>query len=163
MESQVVRDSLLLLAGELDQSMGGPPIAPLPEARRRSIYFRHSRDQKSSFLEMFDNADILQCYRRSESIVPQQALALSNSRLAIEMSDRIAERLAHSLESPETGDFIDATFNLILARQPSQQEKKECQEYFEQMQLLKEVANPQQIRTRFVQAILNHNDFITIR
>ena len=112
---------------------------------------------------MFDNADILQCYRRSESIVPQQALALSNSRLAIEMSDRIAERLAHALESPETGDFIDATFNLILARQPSQQEKKECQEYFEQMQLLKEVANPQQIRTRFVQAILNHNDFITIR
>ena len=73
---------------------------------------------------MFDNADILQCYRRSESIVPQQALALSNSRLAIEMSDRIAERLAHSLESPETGDFIDATFNLILARQPSQQEKE---------------------------------------
>ena len=35
---------------------------------------------------MFDDADIQQCYRRSESIIPQQALALANSRVSLEMA-----------------------------------------------------------------------------
>ncbi len=163
MESQVVRDSLLTLAGELNPMMGGPSVSPGPDARRRSLYFQHSRDQKNSFLEMFDNADILQCYRRSESIVPQQALALSNSRLSIEMSDRISKQISHRIKSSQTSAFIDATFMLILARPPSAIENEECQRYFEQMKMLKEVTDAEQIRSRFVQTILNHNDFITIR
>jgi len=163
MESQVVRDSLLMLAGELDTTTGGPSISPSPDARRRSLYFQHSRDQKNSFLEMFDNADILQCYRRSESIVPQQALALSNSRLSIEMSDRIAKKIYRRIKSSEPGAFVDATFMLILARPPSASEKEECLSYFGQMKMLDEVTNAEQIRSRFVQTILNHNDFITIR
>lgn len=163
MESQVIRDSVLFLANELDTTMGGPPINPGPEGRRRSVYFRHSRDQKNSFLEMFDNADILQCYRRSESIVPQQALALSNSRLSIEMSNQIAKRLRQQINSQQTTDFIKATFALILARQPSDTEIAECEKYFAQMKTLKQVSNTAQIQARFVQAILNHNEFITIR
>jgi hypothetical protein len=163
MESQVIRDSLLLLAGELETKMAGPSITPGPEARRRSVYFQHSRDQKNSFLEMFDNADILQCYRRSESIVPQQALALSNSRLSIDMSARIADQIHQRIKSPDTSKFINATFSLILARSPSDIEKQECEHYFEEMEKLTEVTSAQQIRSRFVQSILNHNDFITIR
>jgi len=163
MESQVIRDSVLLLAGELDATLGGPSITPGPEARRRSIYFKHSRDEKNSFLEMFDNADILQCYRRSESIVPQQALALSNSRLSIEMSNQIAKRLHQQMKSHKTTDFVNATFALILARPPSDLETKVCEKYFAQMEKLEQVSSADQIRSRFVQAILNHNDFITIR
>ncbi|MCH1438466.1 MAG: PSD1 and planctomycete cytochrome C domain-containing protein [Rubripirellula sp.] len=163
MESQVIRDSVLFLAGALDSTMGGASINPSSEARRRSIYFKHSRDQKSSFLETFDNADILQCYRRSESIVPQQALALSNSRLSIEMSNEIANRLHQQIKPHTTSEFIEATFALILARPPSDLETNACQKYFVQMGKLKQVSNSAQIRARFVQAILNHNDFITIR
>ena len=163
MEAQVIRDSVLFLAGELDTTMGGPSINPEAEARRRSIYFKHSRDQKNSFLEMFDNADILQCYRRSESIVPQQALALSNSRLSIEMSNQIARKLHKELKSNKTLDFINATFGLILARPPSDLEIKTCEKYFNEMEKLEQEPGADQIRARFVQAILNHNDFITIR
>ena len=163
MESQVIRDSVLLLAGELDTTMGGPSINPGPEARRRSIYFKHSRDQKNSFLETFDNADILQCYRRSESIVPQQALALSNSRLSIEMSNQIAKNVHQQIRPHTTSDFIKATFELILARLPSDSETKVCEKYFAQMAELEQIKNDDQIRARFVQSILNHNDFITIR
>ena len=112
---------------------------------------------------MFDNADILQCYRRSESIVPQQALALSNSRLSIDMSARIADQIHQRIKSPDTSKFINATFSLILARSPSDIEKQECEHYFAEMEKLTEVSSAQQIRSRFVQAILNHNDFITIR
>lgn len=163
MESQVIRDSVLLLAGELDATMGGPSINPGAEARRRSIYFKHSRDEKNSFLEMFDNADILQCYRRSESIIPQQALALSNSRLSIEMSNLIAKKLHQQINSNKAQDFINATFALILTRPPSDLETTVCEKYFIQMENLDQVSSAEQIRSRFVQAILNHNDFITIR
>ena len=71
MESQVLRDSLLHLAGRLDLTRGGPPVAASPNARRRSLYFFHSRDGRSKFLATFDDADVFACYRRSESIVPQ--------------------------------------------------------------------------------------------
>lgn len=163
MESQVIRDSLLSLANELDPTLGGPSISPSPEARRRSIYFLHSRDQTDSFLDMFDNADILQCYRRSASIVPQQALALYNSRLAIEMSGKIARQINEQTKQDSRNGFIQSTFFLILGRHPSPSEATECERYFDEMTKLTEVSDEQQIRDRFVQAMLNHNDFITIR
>ncbi|MEM7316672.1 MAG: DUF1553 domain-containing protein, partial [Planctomycetota bacterium] len=52
MEAQVVRDSLLHLAGELDLKTGGPSIDPQPGGKRRSLYFKHSRDQQDKFLAM---------------------------------------------------------------------------------------------------------------
>src|SRR5207249_903423 len=90
MESQVVRDSLLHLAGELDLTRGGPSIeTPMQEAsKRRSLYFFHSAIERNKFLSTFDEADPLDCYRRRTSIIPQQALALSNSKLAGSMAEK---------------------------------------------------------------------------
>ena len=36
------------------------------------------------FLALFDAANVSECYRRSESVVPQQALALANSPLTLD-------------------------------------------------------------------------------
>ena len=85
--------------------MGGATIDPKKQANslRRSIYFAHSRDDQHKFLSMFDDADILRCYRRDESIVPQQALALANSRLALETADALRRHVEFNLESPVTG------------------------------------------------------------
>ena len=177
MESQVVRDSLLALAGDLDTTIGGPSIAPSDQARRRSLYFQHSRDQKLTFLEMFDNADILQCYRRSESIIPQQALALANSRLAIEMSDKIARRFEADQTTSHSNDessntsfknkdrdaFIDQTLLVLLGRPATDEERSECHRFFQDLQQLRPAPSLEIARARFVQAILNHNDFISIR
>jgi hypothetical protein len=164
MESQVVRDSVLSLAGKLDLTVGGPSINPATESSRRSLYFQHSRDQQDKFLEMFDDADELQCYRRSESIVPQQALALSNSKLAIEMSAHIARRFSHSADHASRNQFIQTTFRSLLGRIASEAEMTECLEYFNRLSEVT-VAEPSEIRmrARFVHAILNHNDFVTIR
>lgn len=157
MESQVVRDSLLELAGQLDETIGGPSIDPTPAARRRSLYFKHSRDHQNKVLEMFDDANILACYRRSESVVPQQALALSNSKLAIDMSQQLQTRLG-DFESNDA--FASHVFNLLLCRQPTEAELAECRTFFSEMA----AANLQgRARTRFVHALLNHNDFVTIR
>jgi hypothetical protein len=172
MESQVVRDSLLSFAGRLDPAIGGPSIDPGADATRRSLYFKHSVDQQEKFLEMFDDADALQCYRRSESIVPQQALALSNSSLAIKMAVSIEERVFQSLEEPGRAAFIDEVFYLLLGRTPTDAEVIECNRFFDEMGALLAAQqtdgqstdqHQRRARARFVQAILNHNDFITIR
>ena len=39
-----------------------------------------------TFLRLWDAASPNECFRRSESITPHQALSLSNSKLSLEMS-----------------------------------------------------------------------------
>ncbi len=166
MESQIVRDSLLKLSGTLDPKLGGPSL-DVNSGSRRSLYFKHSRDQQDKFLTMFDDADLLQCYRRSESIVPQQALALSNSKLAIQLSEKIASRLAGSLKEPVRESFTKAAFELLLGRVPDQEELTACLAFCTNLKKVIPDANPDaaeaKIRARLVHALLNHNDFITIR
>ena len=62
------------------------------------------------FLAIFDGANATECYRRNESIVPQQALALYNSRLAWEQARLLAKRLSEEAAmSEEPADaFVDA-------------------------------------------------------
>lgn len=95
LESEVVRDSILSLAGTIDLTRGGPPIKPAEqvESRRRSLYFFHSNNDRNLFLTTFDEATVKECYRREQSIVPQQALAMTNSRLILDASKLIAERI----------------------------------------------------------------------
>jgi hypothetical protein len=148
MESQVVRDSLLHLTGKLDLTMGGPSIEPSPNARRRALYFLHSRDKQSKFLATFDDAEILSCYERTESIVPQQALALSNAKVPLETSEILGKRGPEDNES-----YIRQVFSDILCRPPTDEELQEC------LGFLQDIPK----RARLVHALLTHNDFLTIR
>ncbi|MEZ5940803.1 MAG: PSD1 and planctomycete cytochrome C domain-containing protein [Planctomycetaceae bacterium] len=167
-EAQVVRDSLLSLAGELDVTMGGPSI-PVNDikSRRRSLYFVHSHNEHQQFLSTFDDADVLECYRRAESIVPQQALALENSEFAREMSQAIAARIEK--ESPELDDaqFVQQAFRQILCTTPTDEETAvsvRILKQFEELARSKNVNEPTtKARVNFVQALVNHNDFVTVR
>jgi hypothetical protein len=168
MEAQLVRDSLLHLAGELDLAMGGPSIPANDESsRRRSLYYFHSHNEHQKFLETFDDAMVRECYRRSESIVPQQALALANSPLAASMAEKIAQQLASVAPHQSDADFTRAAFATILAEEPSSDEVAACCEALEQLTaaaIAKQHADPkQQARTNLVHALLNHNDFVTVR
>ncbi len=89
------------------------PPCPRTEVRSgASLYFTHSRDEEDKFLTMFDNADILQCYRRTESIVPQQALALANAAVSLDAAGKIAQRIHASHPSADRGAFVDGAFGL---------------------------------------------------
>ena len=150
MESQVLRDSLLHLSGQLDLTTGGPSVQAGPNVRRRSLYLFHSRDGRDKFVSVFDDADVFSCYRRNESIVPQQALALMNSREAIESATLIASRFNANLTDME---FAKTVFLQLLARPPSEPELAACVDFLK--------LTPKRIQ--FVHALLNHNDFQVIR
>ncbi|MCA9046833.1 MAG: DUF1553 domain-containing protein, partial [Planctomycetaceae bacterium] len=167
-EAQVVRDSLLSLAGELDSTLGGPSI-PVNDAksRRRSLYFVHSHNEHQQFLSTFDDADVLECYRRAESIVPQQALALENSEFAREMSQAITVQIEK--QSPELDDaqFVQQAFQRILCTVPTEEETAVSIRILKQFQELARSKNLNEpaarARVNFVQALVNHNDFVTVR
>jgi len=168
MEAQLVRDSLLHLAGELDLTRGGPSIPASDEtSKRRSLYFVHSHNEHQKFLSMFDDASVLDCYRRAESIVPQQALALENSPLATVMGEKIAQRIAAAHSAATDNDFIRAAFLTILSVEPSSEELALTAEGLTRLTAAakqKNRPNPEaHARTSLVQALLNHNDFVTVR
>jgi hypothetical protein len=165
MDAPTVRDSLLRLSGELDPKRGGPavPSAQQDASKRRSVYFFQSHNEHSKFLSIFDDASVLECYRRSESIVPQQALALANSKFAMAAGEKIAARLG---DRPDPA-FVAAAFELVLGCTPTADEQTACEQAMAEFRSLAKdrpaAEQAKRARVNLVQALLNHNDFVTVR
>ncbi len=172
LESQAVRDSILALAGKLDLTRGGPsiPLAQQADSPRRSLYFFHSNNERNLFLTMFDEASVTECYRRQESIVPQQALALTNSRLVLDAILPIAERIGEAAgDRAAAGDrvadedaFICLSFVTLVGFTPTDDEIAACREALATWRG-QDGTTPSQARAYLVWTLLNHNDFVTLR
>jgi len=177
MEAEVVRDAVLHTAGQMDPALGGPEIEETreQESMRRSLYIQQSPDLRAEFLGQFDSPNPNECYRREESIVPQQALSLVNSRLTLEQARRLAAKL------PRNG-FIDAAFETVLNRPPTPSERDDAATFLtQQARLLSDpsklkafetgVPTPlkpstdptQRARENLVHVLFNLNEFVTIR
>ncbi len=171
LESQVVRDCILSLAGTLDATTGGPsiPAGEQSKSRRRSVYFWHSDIDRNLFLTTFDDADVKECYRRDQSIVPQQALALSNAAIVHDSATTIAARIISAGTAAGAGmsdeAFLDRAFVMLLDRRPSADERAACSTAIGKWRALGKPAgagaDPALIH--MVWALLNHNDFVTLR
>ena len=168
MEAQTLRDSLLHLAGKLDISRGGPSL-PLDQAvtsERRSLYFVHSHNEHDRFLSAFDDAGVQECYRRDRSVVPQQALALFNSRQAIEAARGIALRLGAGDPAIDDERFISRAFAALLASDVTAEELAACRKALAAWRELhsgNEAEQAVESRVHLIEALINHNDFITVR
>ncbi len=188
MEAEIVRDSVLHAAGQLDVTLGGPDIDHNQgmTSRRRSLYFRTAYEKQMTFLALFDQAGVNECYRRSESVVPQQALALANSQLALEQSRLLARCINDLVASdPKTSAeecFVRIAFEQTLTRLPTETEMVECLKFLAaQSDLLADStklttinagsaatikpAGDSRLRSRenLVHVLLNHHEFVTIR
>jgi hypothetical protein len=164
MEAEVVRDSVLSLAGQIDLGLGGPELdqGQALSTFRRSVFYRHANEKQVPFLVIFDAASVNECYRRPVSIAPQQALALANSPLTQNASRKLAQRLHDEVGPSADESFIDIAFRHVLNRMPTAHEQRECLAY------LKERENAGtddglKARTSLVHVLFNHHDFVTIR
>ena len=181
MEAETVRDSVLAVCGQLDSTMGGPDIDQDAgfAIHRRSIYFRHAYEKQMIFLTTFDAPSPGECYRRMPTVMPQQALAMSNSGLALSAARTLAARL--SSESKADDAFIASAFEQVLARPPTDAERDACARFLHEQShrlaepaklkafdsgdpaAIKPAADPKQrARENLVHVLLNHNDFVTI-
>jgi len=180
MEAELVRDNLLYIGGNLDLSMGGPEIDHNLglTSKRRSVYLRTAAEKEVEFLKLFDNASVTECYMRKPSVMPQQALALANSDLAIKEATILAEKFQQVVGN-DPDAFIKLACRTILARDSKPEETQLCREF------LQKPAHEQQepshgtikistssrsggafssTRARdLILVLFNHNDFVSIR
>lgn len=182
LSSEQIRDSLLAIGGNLDRTMGGADIdfRDGETTLRRSLYFRHAYEKQMKMLIVFDAANPTDCYRRSESIIPQQALALANSTLGIDQARRTATLLSSS--AIDDSEFINVAFSSVLGRPATASEIATCASFLGHQATL--VSDPDELSTaagtdkttvppasdpngrareNLIHVLINHNDFVTLR
>ena len=169
LEAEVIRDSLLYVAGDLDLTIGG---ADIPQdqgltSKRRSLYFTQHGEARVEFLDLFDAANPCDAYRRTTSVLPQQALALSNSELALRLSRLLAGKLSTGAKTDE--EFVRAAFERTLSRLPREAELDASLKFLNKQRALFEstpevkLTASQRARENLVLALFNHTDFVTVR
>ncbi len=136
LEAEALRDAILAVAGSLNFQAGGPGIKPRiradllvasqrnkwpsvtqegPEHWRRSVYVYVKRQLQLPMLELFDAPSTSHsCARRSESLVPTQALVLMNDEFVREQAAHFAARVSR-LESNEESR-VALVLNMALGR-----------------------------------------------
>jgi hypothetical protein len=102
LDLEEMRDSLLVAAGRLDETMGGPSVSIVdaPFSARRSVYGFIERQNLPAFFRTFDFANPnTHTPERPLTTSPQQALFLLNSPYVMEQAIKLAARTAGQAEA----------------------------------------------------------------
>jgi hypothetical protein len=112
--------------------------------------------------------------------VPQQALALANSKVALTSAKDLSQQLnAKGGRRVDQPKFVQDAYEAILGRLPDRKETTECLSFLDgQAKLYQDAANlkpagpakPEPVsdpaaraRESLVRVLFNHNDFVTVR
>jgi hypothetical protein len=133
MEAEELRDSLLWVASQLDETRFGPaePVKARPDGlvlsgKRRSVYVQQLRKQPPSLLESFDMPAMNpNCLQRSESLVAPQALHLLNDTAVREMAAQFADRVLQ-VAGDKPAQQVQQVYWTALSRPPSAEEQEAC-------------------------------------
>jgi hypothetical protein len=142
LDAEEVHDAVLLIAGKLDRTMGGPSVKQFlmspgvhvtptvnyesfdvdrPDNNRRSVYRFIFRTLPDPFMEALDCPDSSQLTPvRSASVSALQALAMLNDKFVVRMSEHLAERAAQA--RPDLAAQVRRAYRLALGREPTAQE-----------------------------------------
>ena len=141
-EAEVIRDTILQASGALDRTIGGRSYRIHNEKKtyaqwqvldnhgpttwRRMLYQERMRRVDDGIFTAFDFPDCGQVRaKRPVSTTPLQALNLMNSDFVMEQSKLIAERAKQNANGNDVKS-IDECFQLLLSRDPDEQERKDC-------------------------------------
>jgi hypothetical protein len=153
LEGEVIRDSMLFTAGELNMKMGGPGVyPPLPpgvsmprstymnwktekdrtESDRRSVYVFVKRNLRYPLFEAFDFPDTHEsCPRRYATVTPTQPLALMNDELVMEWSRVFASRVLND-SGLSAEQQVERAYRLAFSRAPKPAESKSILDFLDQ-------------------------------
>jgi hypothetical protein len=136
LDLESLRDSLLMAAGRLDQTIGGPSVelTTEPFTTRRSVYGFIERQNLPAFFRTFDFANPnTHTPERPQTVAPQQALFLMNSPFVIEQATQLAARTqspkaseANTVNQAEQSARIERMFRYALGREPTADEAAEA-------------------------------------
>jgi hypothetical protein len=118
LDAESLRDSLLYVAGNLDLTVGGPPVPFNDSNNRRAVYGFVSRWKPNPTMTLFDfPLPINTVEQRNVTNVPAQRLFLMNSSFVETQAKSFAKRL--------TGDDtqkVREAYRILFGRLPTLQE-----------------------------------------
>ncbi|MCE9603280.1 MAG: PSD1 and planctomycete cytochrome C domain-containing protein [Planctomycetia bacterium] len=181
-DAEGIRDTLLFVSGDLDESRGGAHPFPLAHTwnwsqhkpftgdyptRHRSVYLMQQRLRKNRYLALFDGADpSISTGVRLPSTTPLQALFVMNDPLAHTAAEKFAGRLLAATQD-EHGR-LSMAFQVALTRDPTSDEERECRDFLQQYrEKLTALKTPpaqleQQTWSAFARAFLSSNELIFV-
>jgi hypothetical protein len=180
LEAEAIRDSVLLVSGELDPAIGGDSSPPETENKklRRALYLRQKRHEFPVMQALFDSPTANEsCPRRHISTVSLQPLYLLNSEFMMKRAETFAARVWDKAGT-EQSKQIEIAFALALARTPDTRELEAARALFAENQTSKPPQSSEQTATgtnhiqgpalksppsaliQFCHALLNLNEFV---
>jgi mono/diheme cytochrome c family protein len=146
LDAEEIRDSLLVLGGNLDRSFGGPhpfppvqtwgftqhaPFSAVYDTTRRSVYLMTQRIRRHPFLALFDGPDgNVSTAHRDSTTVPTQSLFLMNDPFVHAQSSRFAELLTAA--ATDEDQRIACAFEEAFARPPDAEERAQSAQFLAQ-------------------------------
>ena len=124
LDFESLRDSLLVMSGSLDRTIGGKPInlTDEPYSYRRSVYGYIDRGNLPELMQQFDFSDPdMPNSKRASTTVPQQALFLMNSPMSVDVARRIVAR-AEVAGADDTLARVIGLYRVIFQRTPQPKE-----------------------------------------
>lgn len=134
--AEELRDTLLVLSGNLDRTPGGPhpfpqehtwgftqhnPFKAVYDHNRRSVYLMVQRTQRHPFLALFDAGDPnASTPQRSQSTVPTQALYFLNDPFVHTQAKAMAARLVKA--APDDAARLDLACREMYGRRASEED-----------------------------------------
>ena len=127
MDAEQLRDAVLAVAGNLDDSIGGPSQDLTPAYKRRTVYGKVSRYKLDSYLQTFDfPSPNISAEKRFTTTVPLQRLFLMNSDFMQIEAEELAKRVA---PEPDNKARIRKMYQLVYGRDPSEEETRLAIDY----------------------------------
>ncbi|RMF38066.1 MAG: DUF1553 domain-containing protein [Planctomycetota bacterium] len=125
LDLEALRDTLLVRAGRLDRTMGGPSVridVP-PETGRRTVYAYIDRQNLPSMFRTFDMAGPdTHSPRRPQTSVPQQGLFVLNSPFVNDLAAQLGREFASQAQREGTLPAAARMFEHVLGR-PAEREE----------------------------------------
>ncbi|MBL8816396.1 MAG: PSD1 domain-containing protein [Planctomyces sp.] len=117
LSAEELRDSLLVAAGTLDLTMGGPAVREI-SVPRRTLYIATIRSDRSGFRAMFDGANSQAIVDlRTDSVVAPQALWLMNNDFALAQVNALAVLVAN--QPGDVSQQLSWLIDRLFQRQPT--------------------------------------------
>ncbi len=174
--AEELRDSLLLVSGQLDRTT--PESHPFPaeetwtftqhgpfnavyETNRRSVYLMVQRQRRHPFLALFDGADPnASTPTRQATIVPTQALYFMNDAFFHQQAEGLATRVAGVAADSDTwneGQWIRDVWRDLFQREPTEVEVSRAKRF-----LADYPAELPEKRAAQVRVLMSTNEFLFV-
>ena len=171
LDAEQIRDSVLMVSGLLDESMGGKTI-PLrnrqfvfnhtsqdhtgyDQRRRRAAYLPVVRNHLCEVFQQFDYPDpATPTGSRNTTVVAPQALLMMNSPLVMDAAAALADRLT-AVKTADPAALVERAYRLVFARPPTKAERQRAVRFVSGTS-----GESQRAWALFCQSLLASNEFM---